>query len=74
METQILKTVWGSFCKLHLQYWFQIHGLKCMVRVPDVKVPSVVFIVGDVNPVVVGDHPLVQGQNRLVPRLDPSHL
>ena len=45
-----------------------------MVRVPDVKVPSVVFIVGDVNPVVVGDHPLVQGQDCLVPRLDPSHL
>ena len=42
--------------------------------VPDVKVPSVMFVVGDVNPIVVGDHPLVQRQDCLVPCLNPSHL
>ena len=38
------------------------------------KVPGVVLVVGDVDPVVVGDHPLVQRQDGLVPGLDPAHL
>ena len=41
----------------HHQSKFQIQGPKLLV--PDVKVPSVVFVVGDVNPIVVGDHSLV---------------
>ena len=56
----------------HHQSKFQIQGPKLLV--PDVKVPSVVFVVGDVNPIVVGDHSLVQRQDCLVSRLDPSHL
>ena len=41
---------------------------------PDVQVPGVVLVMGDVDPIVVGDHPLVQRQDLLVPCLDPSHL
>ena len=36
---------------------------------PDVQVPGVVLVVGDVDPVVVCDHPLVQAQDRLVTSL-----
>ena len=36
---------------------------------PDVQVPGVVLVMGDVDPVVVCDHPLVQAQDRLVTRL-----
>ena len=35
----------------------------------DVEVPGVVLVMGDVDPVVVCDHPLVQAQDRLVTRL-----
>ena len=37
------------------------------------EVPCVVHIVSDMDPVVVCDHPLVQGQDGLV-RFDPPHL
>ena len=40
----------------------------------DVEVPRVVLVMGDVDPGVVGDHPLVEGQDRLIARLDPAHL
>jgi hypothetical protein len=30
--------------------------------------------VGDVDPGVLGDDPLVEGEDRLVTRLDPAHL
>jgi hypothetical protein len=40
----------------------------------DVKVPGVVLVVGDVDPGVLGDDPLVEGEDRLVTRLDPAHL
>ena len=33
------------------------------------QVPGVVLVMGDVDPVVVRDHPLVQAQDRLVTRL-----
>ena len=36
---------------------------------PYVKVPGVVLIVGDVDPVVVGDDPLVEAQDGLVTSL-----
>ena len=36
---------------------------------PDVQVPGVVLIVGDVHPVVVGDDPLVETQDSLVTSL-----
>ena len=36
---------------------------------PDVQVPGVVLVVGDVDPVVVCDDPLVQAQDRLVTSL-----
>ena len=36
---------------------------------PDVQVPGVVLVVGDVDPVVVCDHPLVQAQDSLVTSL-----
>ena len=39
----------------------------------DMEVPCVVHIVCDMDPVVVCDHPLVEGQDGLV-RLDPPHL
>ena len=40
----------------------------------DVEVPCIVLVMGDVNPGVVGDHLLVEGEDCLVTRLDPSHL
>ena len=36
---------------------------------PDVQVPGVVLIVGDVDPVVVGDDSLVEAQDSLVTSL-----
>ncbi len=38
------------------------------------KVPGVVLVMGDVDPGVVGDDPLVEGEDCLVTRLDPAHL
>ena len=63
----------GQFHELHFLYI--LAPLKILqIQSPDVKVPSVVFVVSDVDPIVVGDHPLVQRQDRLIPCLDPSHL
>ena len=70
--TLIFKTVLGSFMNyICFMFW---HLQSFTLSVPDVKVPGVVLVVGDVDPVVVGDHPLVQRQDGLVPGLDPSHL
>ena len=72
-KTLILKKkVLGGFMNyICFMFW---HHQSFTLSVPDVKVPGVVLVVGDVDPVVVGDHPLVQRQDGLVPGLDPAHL
>ena len=40
----------------------------------DMEVPGVVLVMGDPDPVVEGDDALVQGQDRLVARPNPTNL
>jgi hypothetical protein len=39
-----------------------------------VEVPGVVLIMRNMDPGVVGDDPLMQGEDGLVTRFDPTHL
>ncbi len=51
--------------------------LLCRVRTVTnlyVEVPGVVLIMRNMDPGVVGDDPLMQGEDSLVTRFDPTHL
>ena len=54
-----------QFIHLYILYL----SLYLSLSPPDVQVPGVVLVVGDVDPVVVCDHPLVQAQDSLVTSL-----
>ena len=55
-----------QFIHFYLSIYLSIYLSLCP---PDVQVPGVVLVMGDVDPVVVCDHPLVQAQDRLVTSL-----
>ena len=52
--------------------WIQTVFPNADPLLPDVEVPGVVLVVGDVDPVVVGDDPLVEAQDGLVTSLQAS--
>ena len=57
---------------LFIHLCIQLHlylSIYLSLSPPDVQVPGVVLVMGDVDPVVVCDHPLVQAQDRLVTSL-----
>ena len=56
------KTMQFTYKHLYLSLYLSLYP-------PDVQVPGVVLVMGDVDPVVVCDHPLVQAQDRLVTSL-----
>ena len=60
---------WTFECR----YCLNPNCLKCWSSpLPDVQVPGVVLVVGDVDPVVVGDDSLVETQDGLVTSLHTS--
>ncbi len=55
----------------------RVMTLLCRVKIFTnlyVEVPGVVLIMRDVDPGVVGDDPLMQGEDCLITRFDPTHL